>query len=96
MENTNKKTEQIGCVSVLFNCKSLTKFNIRPIATVSGKLLEWQLILVENSSLDFMAISKKEKPQPGLPVMGENVLRFHPDDVMVNQEPGMGKFNIDW
>lgn len=60
-------------------------FNLRPISTVTGRVVEWQLLLVGNK-LDYSVLGIND-PTPGHPILSEKswatVLRFHPDDVEV-------------
>ena len=60
-------------------CKPNLIYNIRPIMTVRGKVIEWQYMLT-NTGLDLANIAIT-RPQPGQPIIEKMVIRFHPDDV---------------
>ena len=75
------ENEEIGEVAVSFGMKPCTKFNMRSIFTIKGKIIEFQLLL--GDTLDCEALLKDEKPTPGHPIMGNQVIRFHIDDVTV-------------
>jgi hypothetical protein len=76
--------------SIKVNCVPCTRFNLRPIHTVKGEILEWHLLISESPSPDWMAASGDSKPAPGSPILTPHVIRFHPDDVETSidlQEP---------
>lgn len=70
--------------SLMFGVRPNTAFNIRPIKTTKGRLVEWQLLLDDKSGIDYAALTSANKPMPGCPVLGNNVVRFHADDVTLN------------
>jgi hypothetical protein len=74
-------------VSVNFMCTPQKPFSFRPIVTLKGELLEWQLLIGEKyEGLDFDSLIKGVKPTPGNPVLGKDVIRFHPADVQIDTD----------
>ena len=68
--------------SIKINCQPKTKLNLRPVMTIKGEILEWQLML--GNWLDYAALTDKQKPKPGCPLITPHVIRFHNDDISAN------------
>lgn len=80
-ERVNEYTDSKRPAMVMLSRKPLTSMSLRPVYTTAGKIVEYQMLL--EGELDYMCLSSDKKPEPGRPVLGDGVVRFHPDDVMV-------------
>lgn len=69
--------------TVNFGCTPHVKFNLRPITTTKGKLLEWQLLIGDPPQIDYQCLVDPNKPIEGNPIITQHVIRFHPNDVTV-------------
>lgn len=79
-ENNEKFTAMI-----IVGCNPNEILNLRPVVTIKGDVIEWQLLISNPPCMDWKAISNDQKPLPGSPLITPQVIRFHPDDIVVTR-----------
>lgn len=65
------------------SCNPREFLNLRPVITVKGDIIEWQLLISDPSQIDWKAVSNDKKPTPGSPILTPMVIRFHPNDIVL-------------